>query len=44
MAKPVGIVDCDTNVDAAWYYANPKPAAARSKDQLASLRRVRAER
>ncbi len=28
-------VDGETNVDAAWYYPDPKPAAAEIKDRIA---------
>ena len=33
-------VDGKTNVDAAWYYPNPKPAASQIKDYLAFWRGV----
>jgi uncharacterized protein (DUF427 family) len=38
------VVDGETNADAAWYYADPKPAAARIKDHVAFWRGVRVER
>ena len=34
-------VDGETNVDAAWTYPDPKPAAAQIKDRLAFWRGVR---
>lgn len=33
-------VDGRTNADAAWYYADPKPAAAQIKDRIAFWRGV----
>ena len=33
-------VDGDTNQDAVWYYADPKPAAAQIKDRVAFWRGV----
>jgi len=34
------VVDGETNRDAAWYYPNPKPAAAQIKDHVAFWRGV----
>ncbi len=34
------VVDGDTNADAAWYYPEPKPAAAEIKDRVAFWRGV----
>ena len=34
------VVDDETNVDAAWYYANPKEAAIEIKDRVAFWRGV----
>ncbi len=36
-------VDGKSNVDSAWYYANPKPAAAEIKDRVAFWKGVRIE-
>ena len=36
-------VNGDTNVDAAWYYANPKPAAKKIKGHVAFWRGVQVE-
>ena len=36
-------VDGDTNVDAAWYYADPKPAAKKIKGHVAFWRGVQVE-
>jgi len=36
-------VNGQTNTDAAWYYADPKPAAAQIKDRIAFWRGVRIE-
>jgi uncharacterized protein (DUF427 family) len=36
-------VDGRVNRDAAWYYPNPKPAAAQIKDYVAFWRGVRVE-
>jgi uncharacterized protein (DUF427 family) len=36
-------VDGQTNPDAAWYYPDPKPAAAEIKDRVAFWRDVRVE-
>lgn len=33
-------VDGDTNVDAAWYYDDPKPTATRVRDRIAFWRGV----
>ena len=33
-------VDGETNADAAWYYAEPKPAAAEIRDRIAFWRGV----
>ena len=38
------IVDGQTNKDAAWYYSDPKPAAAEIKDHLAFWKGVQVER
>ncbi len=37
------VVDGEENVDAAWYYPDPKEAAAQIKDRLAFWRGVRIE-
>ncbi len=37
-------VDADENVDAGWYYPDPKPAAAEIKDHVASGRGSRSAR
>lgn len=37
-------VDGETNPDAAWYYPDPKPAAAKIKDFVAFWRGVAVER
>jgi uncharacterized protein (DUF427 family) len=37
------VVDGQTNKDAAWYYPDPKPAAAEIKDHIAFWRGVRVE-
>jgi len=37
------VVDGDSNADAAWYYPEPKPAAAQIKDYVAFWRGVRVE-
>ena len=37
------VVDGDTNSDAAWYYPEPKQAAAEIKDYVAFWRGVRVE-
>ena len=37
------VVDGETNKDAAWYYPNPKPAAAEIKDHVAFWRGVKVE-
>lgn len=34
------VVDGKTNVDAAWYYPEPKPAASQIKDRVAFWRGV----
>jgi uncharacterized protein (DUF427 family) len=34
------VVDGQRNADAAWYYADPKPAAAEIKDRIAFWRGV----
>ena len=34
------VVDGETNAGAAWYYAEPKPAAAEIKDRIAFWRGV----
>jgi uncharacterized protein (DUF427 family) len=34
------VVDGQRNADAAWYYADPKPAAAQIKDRIAFWRGV----
>ena len=36
-------VDGDTNADAAWYYADPKPAAKKIKGHIAFWRGVQVE-
>lgn len=36
-------VDGKSNVDSAWYYANPRPAAAEIKDRVAFWKGVRIE-
>lgn len=38
------VVDGRENKDAAWYYADPKPAAANIKDHVAFWRGVTVER
>lgn len=38
------VVDGDRNENAAWYYADPKPAAANIKDYVAFWRGVKVER
>lgn len=38
------VVDGDENVDAAWYYPDPKPACANIRDHIAFWRGVRVER
>jgi uncharacterized protein (DUF427 family) len=38
------VVDGDENKDAAWYYPDPKPAAANIKDHVAFWRGVTVER
>ena len=38
------VVDGEENKDAAWYYADPKPAAANIKDHVAFWRGVTVER
>jgi uncharacterized protein (DUF427 family) len=38
------MVDGEENKDAAWYYADPKPAAANIKDHVAFWRGVTVER
>jgi uncharacterized protein (DUF427 family) len=38
------VVDGDENRDAAWYYPDPKPAAANIKDHVAFWRGVAVER
>ena len=38
------VVDGDENRDAAWYYPDPKPAAANIKDHVAFWRGVTVER
>lgn len=38
------VVDGQENKDAAWYYADPKPAAANIKDHIAFWRGVKVER
>ena len=38
------VVDGQENKDAAWYYADPKPAAANIKDHIAFWRGVTVER
>jgi uncharacterized protein (DUF427 family) len=38
------VVDGQENQDAAWYYADPKPAAANIKDHIAFWRGVTVER
>lgn len=35
------MVDGETNRDAAWYYPDPKPAAAQIKDRIAFWKGVR---
>jgi len=37
------VVDGNVNKDAAWYYPDPKPAAAEIKDRVAFWRGVRVE-
>ena len=37
------VVDGNVNKDAAWYYPNPKPAAAEIKDRVAFWRGVKVE-
>ena len=37
------VVNGETNKDAAWYYPNPKPAAAEIKDYVAFWRGVKVE-
>ncbi len=37
------VVDGQVNRDAAWYYPDPKPAAAQIKDHVACWRGVRIE-
>ena len=37
------VVDGAENVDAAWYYPDPKPAAAEIRDRVAFWRGVRVE-
>ena len=37
------VVDGETNKDAAWYYPEPKPAAAEIKDRVAFWRGVKVE-
>ena len=37
------VVNGETNKDAAWYYPNPKPAAAEIKDRVAFWRGVKVE-
>ena len=37
------VVDGNVNKDAAWYYPDPKPAAAEIKDRIAFWRGVRVE-
>lgn len=37
------VVDGMTNPDAAWYYPDPKPAAAEIKDRIAFWKGVRVE-
>ena len=37
------VVDGQVNKDAAWYYPNPKPAAAEIKNRVAFWRGVRVE-
>ncbi len=37
------VVDGQVNRDAAWYYPDPKPAAAQIKDHVAFWRGVRIE-
>lgn len=38
------VVDGERNPDAAWFYADPKPAAANIKDHVAFWRGVTVER
>ena len=38
------VVDGQVNRDAAWYYPDPKPAAAKIKDHIAFWRGVKVER
>jgi uncharacterized protein (DUF427 family) len=38
------VVDGQINKDAAWYYPDPKPAAANIKDHVAFWRGVKVER
>lgn len=38
------VVDGEENRDAAWYYPDPKPAAAQIKDHVAFWRGVQVER
>lgn len=37
------VVDGDVNQDAAWYYANPSPAASRIRDRVAFWHGVKVE-
>ncbi len=37
------LVDGELNQDAAWYYADPKPAAAKIKDRVAFWKGVKIE-
>jgi uncharacterized protein (DUF427 family) len=37
------VVDGNVNKDAAWYYPDPKPAAAEIKDRIAFWRGVKVE-
>jgi uncharacterized protein (DUF427 family) len=37
------VIDGDVNKDAAWYYPDPKPAAAEIKDRIAFWRGVKVE-
>lgn len=37
------LVDGELNTDAAWYYADPKPAAAEIKDRVAFWKGVKIE-
>jgi uncharacterized protein (DUF427 family) len=37
------VVNEETNIDAAWYYPDPSPAAAKVKDRVAFWRGVKVE-